>query len=277
MLTVVHGILVTGPSRTTTDRDTTHISPFSSSLNTLSHYHPILRYLTKLKFKLFLSFLACQVSASTLSIMTGPSVTLPTFSEFAGGVRLTLTWPGRAIKEAGSMLLRNSKTCRFPPLAFLPGCLMTGTGVVTEAAGDATSNLVIGAASLISWAVGGHEPIPEQMNPEFIDKERQQEGFEADRIHVAVCGHTGSGKSSVINALRGIHNSHGEAAPVGTSETTISRGTYYAHRSMPLITLHDIPGAGTRRTPLDNYYDNQKLYLFDLLLVVHSERVGTVS
>ena len=46
---------------------------------------------------------------------------------------------------------------------------------------------------------------------------------------------------------------------------------------MPLITLYNIPRASTRQTPSDNYYNNQKLYLFNLLLVVHSERVGTVS
>lgn len=52
---------------------------------------------------------------------------------------------------------------------------------------------------------------------------------------------TGSGKSSITNALRGIHNSHPEAASIGTSETTTSRATYPAHESLFPITLHDIP------------------------------------
>lgn len=187
------------------------------------------------------------------------------------------TWPGRVLSDTGRVLLRNSQSCRIPPIAYVGGVVLSLTGAVAGQAGESVAFGVIAAASLYNWALGSREPDPEQTDPSFIENERRRENIETDRLHIAVCGQTGSGKSSVTNALRGIRNSQAGAAATGTTETTTRRATFTAHESFSRITLHDIPGGGTRRTPAANYYDSQKLFLFDLLLVVHSERLGEVS
>ncbi|KAK3933863.1 interferon-inducible GTPase-domain-containing protein [Diplogelasinospora grovesii] len=95
-----------------------------------------------------------------------------------------------------------------------------------------------------------------------------------DLSHVAICGPAGSGKTSIINALRGLRNNDGEAARTGTVEMTTQRTKYPSHSSFNSLILHDCPGAGTLRVPADMYYYTQKLYLFDLLLIIHGERFG---
>lgn len=131
--------------------------------------------------------------------------------------------------------------------------------------------------SIYTWAFRSSEIIPELPNQKLIENERGKESFERGRIHVAICGQAGNGKSSIVNALRGIMNSHDGAAHTGTIETTTSKTAYATHESIPLITLRNIPGGGTRRMPAENYYRDQKLHIFHLLLIVHSDRLGQVS
>jgi len=103
------------------------------------------------------------------------------------------------------------------------------------------------------------------------------EFFETDKPHVAICGPAGSGKSSLINALRGLRNSEGDAASTGSAETTTHRQKYQSHLNIKSLFLYDFPGAGTQRIPAKNYYGDQKLELFDLVLIVQGERLGEVS
>jgi predicted GTPase len=115
------------------------------------------------------------------------------------------------------------------------------------------------------------------ITPELIRREREEEDFEPDSIHVAICGPAGSGKSSIVNALRGLRNNDDEAAPTGTVETTTQRTKYSSHATFNSLFLYDCPGAGTLRVPTEGYYYAQKLYLFDQLLIVHGERLGEAS
>ncbi|KAI5984424.1 hypothetical protein EDD15DRAFT_2521615 [Pisolithus albus] len=50
--------------------------------------------------------------------------------------------------------------------------------------------------------------------------------YEQGRLHFAVAGVTGSGKSSSINAIRGVENRHQHAAETGVVETTVTNGQY---------------------------------------------------
>jgi predicted GTPase len=152
------------------------------------------------------------------------------------------------------------------------GTLMILTGSVACAAGETVALGVNG----VLWVFGSADATPLPLDPTIINKGRAKENFEKGRIHIAVCGQSGSGKSSVINALRGIRNSQMGAATTGTIETTQTRSAYHAHESICTTTLHDLPGGGTRRAPIEDYYNNQKLYLFDFLLVIHSGRLGQV-
>ncbi|KAL6690767.1 P-loop containing nucleoside triphosphate hydrolase protein [Trichoderma pleuroticola] len=109
---------------------------------------------------------------------------------------------------------------------------------------------------------------------ESILKERADEDFDPDSMHVAICGPAGSGKSSLVNALRGLSDDDENAARTGVDETTQERGKYLAHSSFYPIVLYDFPGAGTIQHPCMGYYELNKLYLYSLLLITYGERLG---
>ncbi|KAL7755593.1 hypothetical protein ACKLNR_014691 [Fusarium oxysporum f. sp. zingiberi] len=189
-------------------------------------------------------------------------------------VREVATWPGRVIQEGGMTLRSQAEDIAAPALPIhILGALIIATGSIACAAGSLVALGVNGAL----WVFGYTDATPLRLDPTIINKGRAKEIFEKGRIHIAVCGQGGSGKSSVINALRGIQNSQVGAAPTGTTETTQTRSTYHAHESICTTTLHDLPGGGTRRMPIEDYYNNQKLYLFDFLLVIHSGRLGQLD
>ncbi|PCH37662.1 nucleoside triphosphate hydrolase protein [Wolfiporia cocos MD-104 SS10] len=95
-----------------------------------------------------------------------------------------------------------------------------------------------------------------------------QEGI----FHFAIAGISGSGKSSLINAFRGLHNSDHGAAPTGVTETT-SEITRYPdpNRANPWV-WYDVPGAGTLTIPDWAYFNQQGLYVFDCIIVLFDNR-----
>lgn len=97
-----------------------------------------------------------------------------------------------------------------------------------------------------------------------------------NHYNFAICGPAGVGKSSLINALRGLRPGDAGAAAVGVVETTheIKR---YDHPVFPYLKLWDIPGAGTQKHPVDTYFDDKKLYAFDAVLVVNAGRLLEVA
>ncbi|KAF4465052.1 interferon-inducible GTPase (IIGP) domain-containing [Fusarium albosuccineum] len=112
---------------------------------------------------------------------------------------------------------------------------------------------------------------------EAIIADREQEGLDADRAYVAICGPSGSGKSSLINALRGLLNRDTDAASVGTTETTRQRQEYQAAACFDDLTLVDFPGAGTQRVPSQGYFNTNKLHCYDYILVICGERFGEIE
>lgn len=97
-------------------------------------------------------------------------------------------------------------------------------------------------------------------------KIQYQEGL----FHFAVAGNAGSGKSSLINALRGLGNSHNAAARTGVVETTTTIGRY-PDLNHPFV-WYDIPGAGTLTQPDWLYFNNQGLFVFDCIIVLFDNR-----
>ncbi|XP_046843712.1 uncharacterized protein LOC124437827 isoform X2 [Xenia sp. Carnegie-2017] len=72
-------------------------------------------------------------------------------------------------------------------------------------------------------------------------------------INLAVTGNSGTGKSSFINAVRGLKAYEVGAAPVGTEETTI-KPTKYKSQKHENIIFWDLPGIGTLTYPnLEEY------------------------
>ena len=69
--------------------------------------------------------------------------------------------------------------------------------------------------------------------------------YKEDRFHFAIVGISGSGKSSLVNAFRGLRSRDAGAAEVGVTETTLQMTRYPdANPDRPFVWC-DIPGAGT--------------------------------
>ncbi|XP_026537180.1 interferon-inducible GTPase 5-like [Notechis scutatus] len=86
-------------------------------------------------------------------------------------------------------------------------------------------------------------------------------------LNVALIGETGSGNSSLINALRRVGPEEPGAAPTGVAETT-RRATAYPFPSVPNMFLWDLPGVGTREDDVKRL----DLSRYSIFLLVASER-----
>ena len=82
-------------------------------------------------------------------------------------------------------------------------------------------------------------------------------------IRVAVIGNSGSGKSSFINAMRGITDPDQKGyASVGDVEETMVV-TEYPHPAHKNLVLCDLPGVGTTKFPKETYFQEVKVDTYD--------------
>ncbi|RPB26607.1 hypothetical protein L211DRAFT_804733 [Terfezia boudieri ATCC MYA-4762] len=100
-----------------------------------------------------------------------------------------------------------------------------------------------------------------------------KEGF----FHCAIAGLAGSGKSSLINAFRGLRNGSRSplVAPTGVTETTMQITAYRDPATEPprnRFVWYDVPGAGTTKIKGWQYFNSQGLFVFDLIIVVVDNR-----
>ncbi|XP_058051470.1 interferon-inducible GTPase 5-like [Ahaetulla prasina] len=86
-------------------------------------------------------------------------------------------------------------------------------------------------------------------------------------LNVAVIGETGSGNSSLINALRRVGSEETGAAPTGVAETTRT-ATAYPFPSVPNMFLWDLPGVGL----MEGDVKRLDLSRYSAFLLVASER-----
>jgi predicted GTPase len=80
----------------------------------------------------------------------------------------------------------------------------------------------------------------------------------------AVIGQSGSGKSSLINAIFGA-----ELCNIGPTETTIEKSGPYSKNG---VSFFDLPGCGTKNFPREEYVKKIGLSSFDFLILVTSNR-----
>lgn len=90
-------------------------------------------------------------------------------------------------------------------------------------------------------------------------------------LNVAVTGMAGAGKSTFVNAIRGIPNSDPRAAPTGVTETTMSP-VKYDHPTMPNVKIWDLPGIGTTNHQAKDYIKKRKFENYDVFIIITSER-----
>ncbi|TSK22656.1 Interferon-inducible GTPase 5 [Bagarius yarrelli] len=96
----------------------------------------------------------------------------------------------------------------------------------------------------------------------------QQERVE---LNIAVTGESGSGKSTFINAFRGLGDEDEGSAETGVVETTI-QPTAYPHPKFPNVKLWDLPGIGTPRFKADEYLKQVEFARYDFFIIIASDR-----
>ncbi|XP_078394172.1 interferon-inducible GTPase 5-like [Cetorhinus maximus] len=90
-------------------------------------------------------------------------------------------------------------------------------------------------------------------------------------INIGVTGEAGAGKSSLVNALRGLSDDQPGAAASGVTETTM-RPARYPHPTITNLQIWDLPGLGTPKFQLENYREKVGFNRYDFFIIVASGR-----
>lgn len=107
---------------------------------------------------------------------------------------------------------------------------------------------------------------------EEIEAMKDKIQYDENIFHIAIAGISGSGKSSLINAFRGLRSSSAGAAPTGITEMTTEMTRYPPSNSEHPLAWYDIPGACTRSFSGWQYFKKQGLYVFDAIIVLFDGR-----
>ncbi|KAK0213351.1 interferon-inducible GTPase-domain-containing protein [Desarmillaria ectypa] len=119
------------------------------------------------------------------------------------------------------------------------------------------------------WKKGIH-PVewPSREQYDMVKQRLYRDG----KFHLAITGKSGTGKSSLINAFRGIwDDDEGSAATDIVESTTIVTPYPDPNPANPFIWF-DIPGSGTVNCPDWTYFNDQGLYIFDAIIVLLGDR-----
>lgn len=92
---------------------------------------------------------------------------------------------------------------------------------------------------------------------------KKMKEFEEAKVKCGIIGPSGSGKSSLINAISGE-----KIAATGIIETT-NEPLEFVHQGLIFV---DLPGCGTQKWPKDSYIDRIELSSFDCFLLVTADR-----
>nr|XP_029521370.1 interferon-inducible GTPase 5 [Oncorhynchus nerka]XP_029521371.1 interferon-inducible GTPase 5 [Oncorhynchus nerka] len=91
------------------------------------------------------------------------------------------------------------------------------------------------------------------------------------KLNIAITGESGSGKSTFINALRGLGDEEEYSAPTGVVETT-QKTTPYQHPKYPNVQMWDLPGIGTPNFKPETYLQQVEFERYDFFIIVSSDR-----
>ncbi|XP_053357437.1 interferon-inducible GTPase 5-like isoform X1 [Clarias gariepinus] len=90
-------------------------------------------------------------------------------------------------------------------------------------------------------------------------------------LNIAITGESGSGKSTFINAFRGLGDEDEGSAETGVVETT-TEPTVYPYPKFPTVKLWDLPGIGTPRFKADEYLKQVQFEQYDFFIIIASDR-----
>uniref|UniRef100_UPI00398F5F65 interferon-inducible GTPase 5-like n=1 Tax=Pristiophorus japonicus TaxID=55135 RepID=UPI00398F5F65 len=90
-------------------------------------------------------------------------------------------------------------------------------------------------------------------------------------LDIAVTGGSATGKSTLVNALRGIGDGEPGAAPTGETETTMEP-TMYQYPNKDTIKIWDLPGIGTPNFQASNYFKHVQFERYDFFIILSAPR-----
>ncbi|XP_063056012.1 uncharacterized protein LOC134449834 [Engraulis encrasicolus] len=90
-------------------------------------------------------------------------------------------------------------------------------------------------------------------------------------LNIAITGNTGAGKSSFVNAIRGVRDDEDGSAATGVTETTMT-SVMYPHPTMPNVQIWDLPGIGSPKFKAKQYLKDVKFKTYDFFIIITSER-----
>lgn len=99
---------------------------------------------------------------------------------------------------------------------------------------------------------------------------RKVEEWKTVPLNIGIIGNVKAGKSSFINAIRGLTADDEGAAEVGVVETTM-KPKAYAHPNNELLKFWDLPGLGTCKFPKENYLEMVGFSKYDFFLIMSSD------
>ncbi|XP_054854727.1 interferon-inducible GTPase 5-like [Eublepharis macularius] len=100
---------------------------------------------------------------------------------------------------------------------------------------------------------------------------KELEALENVKLDIAITGVSGAGKSSLVNALRGMTDYEDGRARVGIMQTTMEVHSY-PHPLFPNVILWDLPGIGTPEFRPNDYLKKVNFSQYDFFMIVASER-----
>ncbi|KAK9978588.1 hypothetical protein ABG768_020333 [Culter alburnus] len=116
------------------------------------------------------------------------------------------------------------------------------------------------------------ESIDTQDLPSAINTiKKYLEKQELEELNIGVTGESGSGKSSFVNAFRGLGDDEEGSAKTGVVETTM-KPEVYLHPKYKNVKVWDLPGIGTPKFQAQKYLELVNIKLYDVFIIIASDR-----
>ncbi|XP_048461020.1 T-cell-specific guanine nucleotide triphosphate-binding protein 2-like [Rhincodon typus] len=105
----------------------------------------------------------------------------------------------------------------------------------------------------------------------ILQMKKKSDNLNHMQLNIAVMGDVGSGKSTFINAMRGLQSDDQGAAPTGNEETRIEP-TKYPYHFLPHVQLWDLPGTNSFGFELNHYLKKVNFESYDFFIIISQSR-----